>query len=74
MKTYFFPIIIEQDNDGYTASCPVLQGCYTQGHTYEETMENILDAIQLHVEDRKAEHDEIPSSRTVSVSTVALSI
>ena len=74
MKTYFSPIIIEQDNDGYVASCPTLQGCYTQGDTYEATMGNIIDAIQLHVEDRKAEDDEIPFPRTVSVSTVAITV
>ena len=73
-KTYFFPIIIEKDEDGYTASCPALQGCYTQGDSYEEAMENIMDAIKLHIEDRKAEHEDIPASRTVSVSTVGVTV
>ena len=38
---YRFPIIIEKDEDGYFASCPALQGCYTQGDTYEEALANI---------------------------------
>lgn len=51
MKNYHLPIVIEQDEDGYFASCPGLQGCYSQGETYEETMINIRDAIRLNLED-----------------------
>lgn len=50
MKRYNFSIIIERDKDGYFAFCPKLQGCYSQGDTYEEAMENIKDAIKLHKE------------------------
>lgn len=64
MKSYFFAIVIEKDADGYSAYCPALQGCYTQGENYEEAMENIMDAIQLHLEDRKAEHESILADRT----------
>ncbi len=47
-----FPIDIEADKDGYFVSCPALQGCYSQGGTYEEVVANIEDAIRLHIEDR----------------------
>lgn len=40
MSAYRFSVIIEKDQDGYFASCPELQGCYTQGSTYEEALEN----------------------------------
>ncbi len=70
MNKYFFSIVIEKDKDGYYVSCPVLQGCYSQGDTYEEAMENIMDAIRLHIEDRQAENEEIPHASSVSVSTV----
>ncbi len=49
MKKYRFPVVIEKDKDGWFAMCPDLQGCYTQGDTYEEVLENIKDAIRLHV-------------------------
>ena len=52
MKNFRFSVIIEKDEDGYFASCNELQGCYTQGDTYEEVIENIKDAISLHVNDR----------------------
>lgn len=51
MKQYDFPIIIEQDDDGYFATCPELQGCYSQGDTYEEAMANIKDVVNLHLID-----------------------
>lgn len=52
MAVYRFAVVIEQDEEGYFAFCPELQGCYTQGDTYEEAVENIKDAIRLHVADR----------------------
>ena len=52
MKNYRFSVVVEKDREGYFASCPELQGCYTQGETYEKVLENIKDAIRLHVEDR----------------------
>lgn len=54
MEKYTLPIIIEKDEDGYFAMCPALQGCYSQGDTYEEALENIKDAIQLHIEDQNS--------------------
>ena len=51
MKVDNFSIIIEKDRDGYFAFCPKLQGCYSQGDTYEEALKNIRDAVKLHIED-----------------------
>lgn len=59
MKRFTFPVVIEKDGDGYFAYCPPLQGCYTQGDTYEEALANIEDAIRRHVEDRLARGEEI---------------
>ncbi|MGC8931656.1 MAG: type II toxin-antitoxin system HicB family antitoxin [Dictyoglomus sp.] len=51
---YKYRIIVEQDEDGvYIASCPALKGCYSQGDTIEEAVENIKDAMRLHIEARK---------------------
>lgn len=51
-KIFEFPVVIEKDKEGYFAQCPVLQGCYTQGNTYEEVLENLRDVIKLHIADR----------------------
>ena len=55
MPDYKFTVVVERDEDGlYVASVPLLQGCYTQGETYEEVLENVKDAIKLHIEARRA--------------------
>ena len=60
MNKFTLPVIIEKDQDGYFASCPSLQGCYTQADTYEEILENIKDTISLHIEDRLLSGEELP--------------
>ncbi len=59
VQKYTPPIVIEKDEDGYFVYCPTLQGCYTQGDTYEEAVANIEDAIRLHVEDRVENGEDI---------------
>jgi predicted RNase H-like HicB family nuclease len=73
MKNITLPIVIEADGDGFFVSCPALQGCYSQGDTYEEAVENIKDAIKLHIEDRLAGGEEIPQV-SVSLSTVEIAV
>jgi predicted RNase H-like HicB family nuclease len=65
----FFPIIFEKDGDGYYVYCSALQGCYTDGDTYEEALANIDEVIRLHVEDRLANGEEIPANEIVSFAT-----
>ncbi len=74
MKQIRLPIVVEADSDGYFASCPSLQGCYSQGDSYEEAMKNIKDAIRLHVEDHLATGEEIPENVSVSLSTIEVSV
>ena len=74
MKNLTLPIIVEADADGYFVSCPALQGCYSQGDTYEEAVENIKDAIRLHIDDRLADGEEIPQHLSVSLSTVEVTV
>ena len=47
MKKHNLSVVIEKDKHGYVAMCPQIQGCYTQGKTYEEAVKNIKDAIKL---------------------------
>ncbi|HEV2287933.1 MAG TPA: type II toxin-antitoxin system HicB family antitoxin [Candidatus Acidoferrales bacterium] len=74
MKQVTLPIVIEADSDGYFVSCPALQGCYSQGDTYEQAIENIKDAIHLRIEDRLADGEEIPTHVSVSLSTVEIAV
>ncbi len=60
MKNYSLQVIIEQDEDGvFIAECPALQGCYAQGKTYEEAIENIKDVIAMCIEELREEKKKI---------------
>jgi len=74
METYRFSVVIEKDKEGYFAFCPQLQGCYTQGDTYEEALENIKDAIRLHLEDRIESGEEIPQSESISLTSLEVAV
>jgi predicted RNase H-like HicB family nuclease len=56
------------------ALCPEFQGCYTQGDTYEEVMENIRDAIRLHIEDRIESGEDIPQAESVSLTLMKVAV
>ncbi|MBM3142513.1 MAG: type II toxin-antitoxin system HicB family antitoxin [Chloroflexi bacterium] len=74
MRSYRFTVVVEKDEEGYFAYCPELQGCYTQGNTFEEVMTNIRDAIKLHIEDRLASNEPITTSEIVSLSSLEVTV
>ena len=74
MSVYRFSVIIEKDKDGYYAFCPELQGCYTQGDTYEEILGSIRDAIRLHIQDRIENGEDIPQSESVSLTSLEVAV
>jgi len=56
VKSYVFQVVVESDvqEDGtqaYHGTCPALPGCHTWGHTEEETLARIQEAVSLYVED-----------------------
>ncbi len=69
---YRFTIIIEKDEDGYYAYCPDLQGCYSQGDTYEKVLKNIEDAVRLHIKDRKAERKNWKTPQLINITSLEL--
>jgi len=74
MARYRFSVVIEKDSEGYFAFCSELQGCYTQGNTYEEVLENVKDAIRLHIEDRIGSGEEIPQAASVSLTSLEVAV
>ncbi len=74
MKTYRFSVVIERDEAGFYAYCPELQGCYTQGKSYDEALRNIGDVVRLHVEDRLGSGEPIPSPTTVTLTTLEVAV
>ncbi len=39
-------VVLKHTDEGYSVFCPGLPGCWSQGETEAEAMENIQDAIQ----------------------------
>lgn len=48
--SYKVSILIEKDEHGYYAYCPELEGCQTQGDSFEEVVTNIKEAVELYLE------------------------
>jgi predicted RNase H-like HicB family nuclease len=74
MKAHRVSVVVEKDADGYFAFCPELQGCYTQGDTYEEVMENIKDAIHLVLEDMIEAGEALPEAVSISLTSVDVAV
>jgi predicted RNase H-like HicB family nuclease len=74
MRNFRFSVVIEKDEDGYTAFCPELQGCYSQGDTYEEVLVNIRDAIRLHLDELIESEEKIPQAEHINLTTVDVSV
>ena len=74
MKVYDFKVFLEPDEEvgGYTVSCPALPGCYTQGDTIDEALENIKEAILLCLEDMQAQNQPIPDMSKTLISSVTV--
>jgi len=48
--SYKVSVVIEKDENGYYAYSPELEGCQSQGDTFEEVLKNIKEAIELYLE------------------------
>ncbi|NOZ07060.1 MAG: type II toxin-antitoxin system HicB family antitoxin [Chloroflexi bacterium] len=44
-----YRVKLEKTNEGYAVWCPGLPGCWSQGKTEEEALENIKDAIETYL-------------------------
>jgi predicted RNase H-like HicB family nuclease len=41
-----YKVVLQRSDEGYSVSCPGLPGCWSQGSSEEEALENIQDAIR----------------------------
>lgn len=41
-----YKVVIQKSEEGISVSCPGLPGCWSQGGSEEEALENIKDAIR----------------------------
>ena len=45
-----YKIRLEETDEGFSVWCPGLPGCWSQGETEAEALENIKDAIKTYLE------------------------
>lgn len=45
-----YKVLLQHSEEGYSVSCPALPGCWSQGETEEDAIQNIRIAIQEYLE------------------------
>ena len=45
-----YKVNLKKSDEGYAVWCPYLPGCWSQGETEAEALENIKDAIESYLE------------------------
>ena len=60
LQEYDLPIVIHEEETGFTATCPMWQDCYAQGDTIEEVISEISHVASSLIELYKEEEMPIP--------------
>ncbi len=48
-----YKIVLQKTDEGYSVSVPGLPGCWSQGATEQEVLENMRDAIREYLDARE---------------------
>ncbi len=62
-----FPVVLHSD-DGirFGVTVPDLPGCFSAGDTFDEALESVREAIDLHLEGMADDNNEIPVPRPIA--------
>jgi len=63
-----YKVVVHESEEGFSVSCPGLPGCWSQGATEAEALENIRDAIREYL----AAIDDLVSGQNVREVRVAV--
>ncbi len=63
-----YKVVVHESEEGFSVSCPGLPGCWSQGSTEAEALENIEDAIREYL----ATIDDLVSGQDVREVRVAV--
>lgn len=70
----FSVVIHVAEEGGFWAEVPALDGCYAQGESIEETIEEMKGAIETHLEFLIEDGREIPRDCGLQVATVTVAV
>ncbi len=63
-----FPIVLTPGEDGFVVVvCPTLPGCFSQGRTREEALENIDEAIRGYIASLRKHGEPIPQGEVEQI-------
>ncbi len=76
LKKRSYTVIIFKDIDigGYVACVPELPGCFSQGESLEECVNNIKEAIELYLETLGEEEKEEDNLEFVGIQKIDVTI
>ncbi len=62
-----FPVVLHSD-DGvrYGVTVPDLPGCFSAGDTFDEALESVQEAIDLHLEGLTEDGGDVPVPRPIA--------
>ncbi len=63
-----YKVVVHESEEGFSVSCPGLPGCWSQGATEADALENIQDAIREYL----AAIDDLVSGQDVREVRVAI--
>ena len=63
-----YPVVIHKDPDSdYGVTVPDLPGCFSAGQTMDEALDQVVEAIELHIESMLLDSEPIPAPHTVEL-------
>lgn len=71
MKKNTFTVYIEQDEDGvYIGSIPGIRGCYAEGDSVQEMMQNLQEVVRLCLRNQK---DTMKHEKFIGIQNLEIS-
>ena len=67
-------ILHRAEEGGYWVEVPALSGCFSQGETVEEVLENAREAIESHLLALKEDGQEIPEESGLLLGRVEVAV
>ena len=61
-KYTYMAFLTKEADGGYSVRFPQLEGCYTQGDTFEEALQMARDAMSLHLYGMEQDGETIPKA------------
>lgn len=63
-----YPVVIHKDPDSdYGVTVPDLPGCCSAGETMDDALDQVVEAIELHIESMLLDSEPIPAPHTVEL-------